>query len=183
MKRYHQEENPSKPILSEAKKHPCGHCGKRFMYESDRREHENTHLGIRDHKCKCGKGYSSRKALLQHQKLAHEEAKNQEMLSCNVSKIYFCASIVFSALSHLGEDHETSVCLALSYLSMIFLFGAREGLAILMLQCVEKTGLAKIDLCSCAHRVRDKQLSLVHERILESNIYRISPNKKKDPHN
>ena len=85
MKRYHQEDDPSKPLRSEAKKHPCSHCGKRFMYENDRREHENTHLGIRDHKCKCGKSYSSRKALLQHQKLAHEEAQNQEMLSCNVS--------------------------------------------------------------------------------------------------
>ncbi len=67
------------------RRHPCSFCHRTFLYDSDRREHENTHTGERTHACqRCQRSYSSAKALAFHQKHTH----GQEVYKCDVSSTY-----------------------------------------------------------------------------------------------
>ena len=92
LRRYHDREGGSgKSETSEADakrqrsdNYSCSFCHKAFLYAQDRDEHENTHRGVKGHKCHCGKEYSSKKALLCHQKFVHS-GKAKDAFQCSVS--------------------------------------------------------------------------------------------------
>ena len=92
LRRYHDREGGSgKNATSEAdakrqrsENYSCSFCHKVFLYAQDRDEHENTHRGVKGHKCHCGKEYSSKKALLCHQKFVHS-GKAKDAFQCTVS--------------------------------------------------------------------------------------------------
>ena len=73
--------------LPPVNRHRCSQCPKTFLYESDRREHENTHSGRKGHRCDlCDRAYSSEKALMFHRKHAHTGGGG-ETHKCKVSVI------------------------------------------------------------------------------------------------
>ena len=76
MKRFHESEGSSEGKLQ------CQHCSKSFRYKSELESHENTHLGSKNFKCHCGKAYSSKKALYDHNKIVHSE--NKESCACEI---------------------------------------------------------------------------------------------------
>ncbi|UPX12310.1 uncharacterized protein EKO05_0002864 [Ascochyta rabiei] len=54
--------------------HACAICGKTFTRSFARRNHENSHRGVRPHECpECGKAFTRANDLVRHQKL-HERA-------------------------------------------------------------------------------------------------------------
>jgi hypothetical protein len=66
MQRFHEHEG------KKSSKHHCQYCGKSFFYEAEKSAHENTHTGQKNFKCdQCEKAYSSKKALLDHNKIIH----------------------------------------------------------------------------------------------------------------
>ena len=80
----------SSSALPPVNRHRCGLCPKTFLYESDRREHENTHSGRKGHRCDlCDRAYSSEKALMFHRKHAHTGGGGGETHKCKVSVFVF----------------------------------------------------------------------------------------------
>jgi KRAB domain-containing zinc finger protein len=75
MRRFHDAE-------ARSSRFKCSLCHKAFFYASDRDEHENAHRGDKKFPCHCGRAYSSKKALLQHQKIVHNSIKT---FTCDVS--------------------------------------------------------------------------------------------------
>ena len=76
IRRFHSGEDEKR------KKFNCSQCKKAFLYESDMKEHENTHRDEALYGCdKCERKYSSKKALKCHKKLAHG---NGEVFKCNI---------------------------------------------------------------------------------------------------
>ena len=92
MRRYHDNEStgetPAKDEDNSKRKelHKCNVCPRSFLYAQDRDEHENAkHRGVREHACSnCSKSYSSRKALVVHEKQAHGEDSGKTF-ACEVS--------------------------------------------------------------------------------------------------
>ena len=76
MKRFHETEG------STIDRFQCQICSKSFLYKAELEAHKNTHTGTKDFKCHCGKAYSSKKALYDHNKIVHSETK--ETFSCDV---------------------------------------------------------------------------------------------------
>ena len=76
MKRFHETEGGG------SDRSHCQFCPKTFLYKAELEAHENTHTGTKDYKCHCGKAYSSKKALYDHNKIVHSQAK--ETFSCEV---------------------------------------------------------------------------------------------------